>query len=105
MLTTAQVPGRVNTQVGTSQVAADILGALVEHYELRDLLAYRFELTKDRRDLVRVSRFYALAAEHLAAEVSNAFRERVRKAARDAGWTQRTVRRSVPYFRFCRERP
>jgi hypothetical protein len=85
-------------------VTLEIIGALVAHYELRDLLLTRFELTPDRSDLVRVSAFYRFAAERLGAEVSNAFRARVRRAARDAGWSQVTARGNVIHFRYCRER-
>jgi len=89
---------------GFEGVTLEIIRALVDYYELRDMLAVAFERTGDRADLVRVSAFYRFAAERLGAEVSNAFRERVRRAARDAGWSQVTVRQHVPYFRFCKER-
>lgn len=84
----------------THPLAAPILEALLTHYDLVSLVRKYFAITADHRNIIRKSHVAAKLAEVLDVANSPAFRSRLSKAARDAGFSRVKHRAGVAYY--CR---
>jgi hypothetical protein len=83
-----------------------VLSALVERYEVRDIVLRHFERAPDRAERVRCSAVAEAVANELNVAVSWVLRRRVRHAAKLAGWglVIRETRNSSPEYAFMRRR-
>jgi hypothetical protein len=84
------------------RLKTEVLRAMVEHLKMRDLIAENFAHSDDLQEAVRASEVDTLVAAAMGVDVSTPLRQRVRAAAKAAGYRRTTTSQHVLKYRGMR---